>query len=54
MVRVAEDLNDKQLQSLEIAVLYSKIPETIKKKIVDCGIKNFIKSFLDSPIEKYP
>ena len=27
-------LNKKQLQSLEIAVLYSKIPEEIKKEIV--------------------
>jgi predicted RND superfamily exporter protein len=34
ILRVAEDLNDKELQSLEIAVLYSKIPETIKKEIV--------------------
>ena len=29
-----EDLNKKELQSLEIAVLYSKIPEEIKKEIV--------------------
>ena len=34
ILRVAEDLNNKQLQSLEIAVLYSKIPEEIKKEIV--------------------
>ena len=34
ILRVAEDLNNKQLQSLEIAVLYSKIPEAIKKEIV--------------------
>ncbi len=34
ILRVAEDLNNKKLQSLEIAVLYSKIPETIKKEIV--------------------
>ena len=34
ILRVAEDLNNKQLQSLEIAVLYSKIPEIIKKEIV--------------------
>ncbi len=34
ILRVAEDLNKKQLQSLEIAVLYSKIPEQIKKEIV--------------------
>ena len=31
---MAEDLNRKELQSLEIAVLYSKIPEEIKKEIV--------------------
>ena len=31
---MAEDLNNKELQSLEIAVLYSKIPEAIKKEIV--------------------
>ncbi len=30
ILRVAEDLNKKELQSLEIAVLYSKIPEEIK------------------------
>ncbi len=34
ILRVAEDLNNKQLQSLEIAVLYSKIPKEIKKEIV--------------------
>ena len=34
ILRVAEDLNEKELQSLEIAVLYSKIPEEIKKEIV--------------------
>ncbi len=34
ILRVAEDLNKKQLQSLEIAVLYSKIPSEIKKEIV--------------------
>ena len=34
ILRVAEDLNNKKLQSLEIAVLYSKIPETIKGEIV--------------------
>ena len=33
ILRVAEELNDKELQSLEIAVLYSKIPEEIKKEI---------------------
>ena len=32
-MRVAEDLNNKELQS-EIVVLYSKIPEEIKKEIV--------------------
>ena len=32
--RVAEDLNNKELQSLEIAVLFSKIPDEIKKEIV--------------------
>ena len=34
ILRVAENLNKKELQSLEIAVLYSKIPESIKKEIV--------------------
>ena len=34
ILRVAEDLNNKKLQSLEIAVLYSKIPETIKEEII--------------------
>ena len=34
ILRVAEDLNNKQLQSLEIAVLYSKIPSEIKEEIV--------------------
>ena len=34
ILRVAEDLNNKQLQSLEIAVLYSKIPSTLKNEIV--------------------
>ena len=34
ILRVAEDLNKKELQSLEIAVLYSKIPEEIKKDII--------------------
>ncbi len=34
ILRVAEDLNNKELQSLEIAVLYSKIPEAIKKEII--------------------
>ena len=34
ILRVAEDLNNKELQSLEIAVLYSKIPTEIKKEII--------------------
>ncbi len=34
ILRVAEDLNKKELQSLEIAVLYSKIPDKIKKEVV--------------------
>ena len=34
VLRVAEDLNKKELQSLEIAVLYSKIPTEIKEEIV--------------------
>ncbi len=34
ILRVAEDLNNKKLQSLEIAVLYSKIPTEIKKEII--------------------
>ena len=34
ILRVAEDLNKKKLQSLEIAVLYSKIPSEIKQEIV--------------------
>ena len=34
ILRVAEDLNNKELQSLEIAVLYSKIPVEIKSEIV--------------------
>jgi predicted RND superfamily exporter protein len=34
IIRVAEDLNKKKLQSLEIAVLYSKIPEEIKNEII--------------------
>ncbi len=34
IIRVAEDLNKKELQSLEIAVLYSKIPSNIKKEII--------------------
>tara|TARA_B100001093_G_scaffold277061_1_gene264777 strand:+ start:11478 stop:13943 length:2466 start_codon:yes stop_codon:yes gene_type:complete len=34
IIRVAEDLNNKELQSLEVAVLYSKFPSDIKKEIV--------------------
>ncbi len=34
IIRVAEDLNKKELQSLEIAVLYSKIPKEIKREII--------------------
>ena len=34
ILRVAEDLNNKELQSLEIAVLYSKIPDEIKAEII--------------------
>ena len=34
ILRVAEDLNNKKLQSLEIAVLYSKIPNEIKREII--------------------
>ena len=43
MVRVAEDLNDgKKLQALEMGVLYTKIPNSIKKEIIDpyISIKN--------------
>tara|TARA_B100001123_G_scaffold211830_1_gene239240 strand:- start:3193 stop:5646 length:2454 start_codon:yes stop_codon:yes gene_type:complete len=36
MVRVAEDLNDgKKLEGLEMGVLYTKIPDSIKKEIID-------------------
>ena len=36
MVRVAEDLNEgKELQGLEMGVLYTKIPDSIKKEIID-------------------
>ena len=34
IIRVAEDLNRKELQSLEIAVLYSKIPQELRNEIV--------------------
>ena len=42
IIRVAEDLNGKKLQSLEIAVLYSKIPEELKKEIISpyISVKN--------------
>ena len=43
MVRVAEDLNDgKKLQGLEMGVLYTKIPDTIKSEIINpyISIKN--------------
>ena len=36
IVRVAEDLNQgKKLEGLEMGVLYTKIPDTIKKEIID-------------------
>ena len=36
MVRVVEDLNDgKKLQGLELGILYTKIPDSIKKEIID-------------------
>ena len=43
MVRVAEDLNEgKKLQGLEMGVLYTKIPNSIKKEIINpyISIKN--------------
>ena len=43
MVRVAEDLNDgKKLQGLEMGVLYKKIPNEIKREIIEpyISIKN--------------
>ena len=43
IVRVAEDLNNgKRLEGLEMGVLYTKIPEAIKKEIIDpyISIKN--------------
>jgi len=43
MVRVAEDLNEgKKLQGLEMGILYTKIPDSIKKEIIDpyISIKN--------------
>jgi hypothetical protein len=36
IIRVVEDLNDnKKIQSLEMGVLYSKIPESVKKEIIN-------------------
>jgi len=36
MVRVAEDLNEgKKLQGLEMGILYTKLPDSIKKEIID-------------------
>jgi len=43
MVRVAEDLSGgKELQGLEMGILYTKIPDSIKKEIIDpyISIKN--------------
>ena len=43
IVRVAEDLTgNKKLEGLEMGVLYTKIPDTIKKEIIDpyISIKN--------------
>jgi len=43
MVRVVEDLNEgKELQGLEMGILYTKIPDSIKKEIIDpyISIKN--------------
>ena len=43
VVRVAEDLNEgKKLQGLEMGVLYTKIPDSIKKEVIDpyISIKN--------------
>ena len=43
IVRVAEDLNDgKKLEGLEMGVLYTKIPHSIKKEVIDpyISIKN--------------
>jgi len=43
MVRVVEDLNEgKKLQGLEMGVLYTKIPDSIKREIIDpyISIKN--------------
>jgi len=43
MVKVAEDLNDgKELLGLEMGILYTKLPDSIKKEIIDpyISIKN--------------
>ena len=43
IVRVVEDLNEgKELQGLEMGILYTKIPDSIKKEIIDpyISIKN--------------
>ena len=43
MVRVVEDLNDgKELRGLEMGILYTQIPDSIKKEIIDpyISIKN--------------
>ena len=43
IVRVAEDLNDgKKLEGLEMGVLYTKLPDSIKKEVIDpyISIKN--------------
>jgi len=43
MVRVAEDLKEgKKLEGLELGILYTKIPDSIKKEIIDpyISIKN--------------
>ena len=43
MIRVVEDLNEgKELQGLEMGILYTKIPDSIKKEIIDpyISIKN--------------
>jgi len=35
MVRVAEDLYGKKLEGLEMGVLYTKIPDSIKERVID-------------------
>ena len=42
MVRVAEDLYGKKLEGLEMGILYTKIPESIKKAVINpyISIKN--------------